>query len=413
MRPLSVALLVCIVFSSLALAGHRILSADYKSLQVVLNDDFLSLPVMKLGSDDVLHIGFDQLSHTYRRLVYQLEPCNPDWTACDELFESDWLEGFNNMPIDDYANSINTTVLYTHYQMQIPNEHSRLKKSGNYRLHIIEDEEDREVMVVEFRVAELLMSVSLGITTNTDIDINQRHQQVEMKVGFNALRVTNANEQLQTFIMQNGREDNIKQNIRPDYVMATGLTWQHNRKLIFEAGNEYHKFEVLDPSHTTMGLDRVTWDEAERRYHVWPFAVNPCRNYVYDQDADGAFIIRNSENTEIDVTADYVWVHYTLYPLRHYADATIRIDGRWTTESADAYRMTYDPAARTYTASVLQKLGYYNYRFALVDLDGTTHQLPEEGSFYQTENQYTAFVYYKGPGERSWRLVGFCDTKFK
>jgi len=62
---------------------------------------------------------------------------------------------------------------------------------------------------------------------------------------------------------------------------------------------------------------------------------------------------------------------------------------------------------------VLQKQGYYNYRFALVDLDGTTHQLPEEGSFYQTENQYTAFVYYKGPGERSWRLVGFCDTKFK
>ncbi|MGX8695845.1 MAG: type IX secretion system plug protein domain-containing protein, partial [Prevotella sp.] len=99
MRPLSVALLVCIVFPSLALAGHRILSDDYKSLQVVLNDDFLSLPVMKLGSDDVLHIGFDQLSHTYRRLVYQLEPCNPDWTACDELFESDWLEGFNNMPI--------------------------------------------------------------------------------------------------------------------------------------------------------------------------------------------------------------------------------------------------------------------------------------------------------------------------
>lgn len=396
-----------------AFAGHRILSADYKSLQVVLNGDPLALPIMTLGSDDVLDIGFDQLSHTYHRLIYRLEPCNPDWTACDGLFESDWLEGFNNMPVEDYENSINTTVLYTHYRMTIPNEHSRLKMSGNYRLHIVDEETDEEVMVLEFRVAEPLMSVSMAVTTNTDIDINLSHQQVEMQVGYGPLRVTNVGEQLQTFVMQNGREDNMKENVRPDLNMGTGLKWQHNRALIFEAGNEYRKFEVLDPSHATMGLERVVWDEAQRRYHAYPFVAEPRRNYIYDEDANGAFIIRNSDNTEIDITSDYVLVHYTLKALRRYDHAIVSIDGRWCTEPKETYRMTYDEQSQTYNATVLQKLGYYNYRFMMSDLDGTTHQMPEEGSFYQTENQYTAFVYYKGTGERSWRLVGLCDKKFK
>ena len=262
-------------------------------------------------------------------------------------------------------------------------------------------------MVVEFRVVEPLMDVALGMTTNTDIELNLSHQQVEMRVNYKGLRVTNAGEQIQTLVMQNGREDNMKQNVRPNYTTANGLTWEHNRALIFEAGNEYHKFEVLDPSHATMGLDRIVWNEAERRYHAYPFIAEPRRNYIYDVDANGAFVVRNSDNIEIDNTSDYVYVHYKLKALRQYDNAHVRIDGWWATEAEDGYTMTYDEDDGTYNAVILQKLGYYNYRMLLADYDGTTHQLPEEGSFYQTENSYAAFVYFKGTGERSWRLTGF------
>ena len=47
------------------------------------------------------------------------------------------------------------------------------------------------------------------------------------------------------------------------------------------------------------------------------------------------------------------------------------------------------------------------------DMDGTTHRIPEEGSFYQTENQYQAFVYYRETGGRTWRLVGFQDITYR
>jgi hypothetical protein len=47
------------------------------------------------------------------------------------------------------------------------------------------------------------------------------------------------------------------------------------------------------------------------------------------------------------------------------------------------------------------------------DPDGVTHRVPEEGSFYQTENKYMALVYYKGNSDRTWRLVGHQGIVFK
>jgi hypothetical protein len=393
-------------------AWHKVLSPDMKGLQVVLNNDFEALPVLQLGTNDRLTIGFDELSHNYHRYTYRLEPCNPDWTPTEELFESDWLQGFNGMPIDDYENSLNTTVLYTHYKIVFPNADCRLRMSGNYRLYVTDDDTREDVLIVELRVVEPLMNVGLGVTTNTDLDTNGRYQQVAMTLNYNNIRVTRPDEQLQTIVMQNGREDNAKTNVSPDFITPQGLRWEHNRQLIFDAGNEYHKFEVLDPSHPTLGLDITRWNEQTRTWHVWPLPCEERRSYIYDEDANGAFLQRNSDNYEINTTSEYVYVHYQLFPRREYTDAQVVIAGRWTTEDQGQYAMTYDNESQSYQATVLQKLGYYNYMLLLQDFDGTTHPLPEEGSFFQTENCYQAFVYFKGVGERSWRLVGFQEKTF-
>ena len=375
-----------------------------KTLQVVVNQDWLSPPVMRLGSDDVLNIGFDELSHNFHRYIYRLEHCEADWSPSEDLFESNWLEGFNGNTIEDYENSLNTTVLYTHYWLQIPNDRCQLKMSGNYRLHIYdEDDDDKEVLCAEFRVVEPLMKVGLSITTNTDIDFNQSHQQVSMTVLYGNVNVSNVEDQIRTVVMQNGREDNQKLNVKPNYVRSDRLQWEHNQALIFDAGNEYRKFEILDVSHPTMGIDRMRWDGTN--YHAFPFVNGPRPSYIFDHDADGAFYIRNSDNIENDRTCDYVYVHYKMLA-EDYQDDVI-IDGNWTTEDAANYVMTYDAGERSYNATVLQKQGYYSYQYLLRDGEGNTRVMPEEGSFFETENRYQAFVYYKGISERTWRLVGY------
>ena len=381
-------------------AGNRIYSERVVGLTSVVNGDWMNRPVMLLGSMDRLTIGFDELSHNFHRLTYRLEHCEADWRVSEGLFESDWLQGFNNNQIEDYQNSINTTVLYTHYELRIPNERCRLKMSGNYRLTVFDEDADNEKLLeVEFYVAEQLMTVGLQATTNTDIDHNASHQQLTMTVLYNDVRVNNMDDELQTVVMQNWREDNARWNVRPNYINNRGLAWEHNAKYIFDAGNEFHKFEVLDVSHPTMGVERIRWDG--ENYQVYPFPSTVRKNYLTDTDADGAFRIRNSDNREIDYTCDYVWVNYELQS-PYYGD--VYIDGHWTTEAdRDHYRMEYDAARHCYHAAILQKQGYYSYQYLMGD--GTIP--PSEGSFFQTENRYQAFVYYKGTGERTWRLVGF------
>lgn len=387
-------------------AKSRILEPQIKSLQVVVNQDWLSPAVMRLGTDDILNISFDELSHEYHHYTYRVEHCEADWTPSTALFESDWLEGFNGNPIDDYAPSMNTTVAYTHYRFQIPNDRMRLRISGNYRIHICDDEDDeREVMTIDFCVTEQSMPLTMRITTNTDIDTNVSHQQVSMTLNYGVERVTDPANQLWVVVMQNGREDNRKQNPKPTIITGNSAEWLHARELIFDAGNEYRKYEVLDVSHPTMGIDQMVWNGEQ--YEAYPFIDEARRHYLYDEDANGAFLIRNSDNWEIETTCDYVWVMYRM-KCPHLPEGQMVIDGWWTTDDdPKTYTMTYDAAKGMYTARILQKQGYYSYQYLWQQPDGALQFAPSEGSYYQTENRYQALVYYRGVNDKTWRLTAF------
>ena len=93
-----------------ATANSRINHPDVKSLQVVVNGNWLAPAIMRLGSGDVLTVSFDELSHDYHRYVYKLEHCEADWTTSEGIFESDWLSGFNGNTIDDYEHYSNTII---------------------------------------------------------------------------------------------------------------------------------------------------------------------------------------------------------------------------------------------------------------------------------------------------------------
>jgi len=385
-----------------AFAESRINDPDVKSLQVVVNGNWLAPAVMRLNSADVLTVSFDELSHDYHRYVYTLEHCEADWTTSEGIFESDWLSGFNGNTIDDYQHSSNTIIPYTHYQLQLPNPRCSLKLSGNYRLHVLdEDDDNREVLVAEFMVTEQSMKLSMGATGNTDVDTRHSHQQVSMQLDYGTQPVTNPDEQIYAVVMQNNQERSIRRGVKPNITTFKGLEWSHNLQLVFDAGNEYRKFEILDVSHPTMGIDHITWDGDN--YQAYPFIDEPRPNYLYDEDANGSFCFRNSDNMLNDTRSEYVWVNYRLHSE---IGQQIYISGRWTTEGADTYRMLYDPANHLYTACILQKQGYYSYQY----LCGHDELLPSEGSYYQTENHYQGLIYYKGTSDRTWRLTAFHDT---
>ena len=416
MKKTLLALISAILPAASYAQNNEIYDKGIASLQVVAGQNWMSLPIIRLGShspNDRINISFDDLTHTYHRYTYKIEHCEADWTVSDQIFASDFINGFQEgNTIENSMESINTNVLYTHYKLTIPNEDCSLKMSGNYKLTVFDENDDNRPMFTAcFMVLENAMGVQLDVTTNTDIDINKQHQQVSMQVNYGSVNVTDPSTQIKTVVMQNRRWDNARINPKPQYTMADGLRWEHNSDLIFQAGNEYHKYEILDVSHPTMGIDRIDWDG--ENYQVYPYACVPRPNYVYDEDANGAFYIRNSDNIENDIASEYVFVNYTLQvPER--VDGDVYVNGAWTNDQlTPEYRMEYDDMNRCYTARILQKQGYYSYQFVMVGRDGVSRVVPSDGCFYQTENKYQAIVYYRGTGERTDRLVGYQQVQIK
>ena len=408
--------LACIFPLSISAQRHEINDDNIRSLQVVANHKWMELPIMVLN-DGKMCIDFDDLTHTYRRLTYRLVHCEADWKPSVGLFESDVVDGFiAGNTIDDVKESILTNTLYTHYHLDIPNDKCHPKLSGNYRLSVYDEDDnsaDRPLLTACFMLtepAESSMGVRLNITTQTDQSINREHQQAEMQVDYGNYMVSNPQQQIKTVVLQNRNWLDARWNSKPQYVMSNSLRWAHNQNYIFWAGNEYRKFEILSTDVTTMGVDKISWDG--KNFHANLFPTTPFLNYLYDEDADGAFLIRNSDNVDINTTSDYILTHFQLntpfpYPYR------IFLNGDWTYDRLlPAYEMTYNTAGGYYEAVVPLKLGYYNYQFLATDEQGRLSSFRVDNSHYQTENSYQALVYFRPQGGRTDKLVGYANVRF-
>ena len=50
--------------------------------------------------------------------------------------------------------------------------------------------------------------------------------------------------------------------------------------------------------------------------------------------------------------------------------------------------------------------GFYNYKYVVVNRDGTIDQGAISGDFWQTENDYSVIVYFRDLGARYDRIIG-------
>lgn len=397
---------------------NMILSDRIKTLMVRVGDDLKASPIIRQGEDEHVEISFDELSHDYRRLAYKVEHCEADWQVSDQLIESDFLDGFgDDLLIPSVEQSMNTTVLYTHYAFRIPNEEVMLRLSGNYRVTIYDkdDDEATPLAYAYFSLAEQQAIPAMMVSTNTDVDWNNQHQQVSMSVNFSKVNnVNNPARQFKICVLQNNRWDSA---VRPaaTSVLPSSLLWQHCSELVFPAGNEYRKVEMLDVNVPTMGVDRIR--RINPYYHFFLYPDKPRKNYVYDEDQDGAYVIRSTDSN-VSSESDYIMVHFQL-EMPERKDGHIVIDGRWRSRNTDpdAYIMRYDAVTQSYVANLLMKQGYYNYMYLFEPNNGGEHGAlsagPVEGNYYQTENKYTAYVYFRDPGGRTDRLLGFADVYYR
>lgn len=408
---LVVALLALAVSSTFASARDTmdgIFNERVRTVRVARGgDDYFSPPVAVLGSGDFLTVSFDHLSDDRAFLRYRVVRCDANWQP-SRVVESEWLDGFNESTIDDYEFSQAVTVHYVNYRFNFPNEDINPTMSGNYLIEVYpEDNPDDVWLARRVMLSEQSAPVSAAVTPRTDIDYNDAHQQLSVAVDTERAGVADPFNDLTVMIQQNGRGDNEVAMRQPLRMSGPVAIYEHRDPLIFEAGNEYRRFECVDVNYPGMGVDYIKY--VDPYYHVVlaEDAPRSAQSYVYDSTQHGRFFIREYNSDNSDVAADYVVVHFSL-DLPYMPGTMIFLDGDFTSRRFDdASIMTYNEATQRYEKVMLLKQGAYNYQYLAVP-PGARRGTPAEveGNRYQTSNEYLIKVYTRGPLDRTDRLIG-------
>ena len=256
-----------------------------------------------------------------------------------------------------------------------------------------------------FSLFEPEMTVRATVSANTEVDFNRQHQQVTYGISYGTRRVVDPQRELHTVVMQNRRWDSAVIDLQPNIQNTLGVEWTHRRELIFPAGAEFHKFEILDTHQGGMGVDRIRWYDPH--FHATLLTTDRQHNYTYSPDMNGTYVIRHSGDEDNDTQSEYLFVHFLL-SVPQLDGGDVYVTGLWDNGFPDAdCKMHYDDALHAYECAVLLKQGYYNYQFRQLDSHGVGQTARTEGDFYQTENEYLILVYHRPQGARYDALVGY------
>jgi hypothetical protein len=375
----------------------------------------LSDPVLQLGNTDVLQLSFDDLSEDAADYGYRIIHCTKDWQP-SVLSENDYTDGFYTGIISKYRPSFNTTHSYFHYTLDFPNEQMKVLLSGNYLMVVFENAEpDKIVLTQRFLVVENLVNIESNIHRATDVALRNSHQEVDVKLNTGGLNINNPYSSVQLVIIQNNLWSTAITNLKPRFVLDNELDYNYDDENIFQGGSEFRTFDIRTMRFLTQFIEKVDYDSSTNNNKVIlkPAIRRGTQRYSSEDDINGRFLIKIYEDRNSEVEADYVKVRFSLPVLEPYLNGKFYLFGQLTNWNIGIEgKMEYDYDNSLYFKELLLKQGYYNYQYMFVpDSTGKPEIADTEGQHFETRNDYTILVYFREPGGRFDRIVGYRKTE--
>lgn len=366
-------------------------------------EGYSGVPIIRLGEPIIL--TFDDIIGDEANYYYTLEHFNYDWSP-SELLKTEFLEGFDNVRITDYQNSFNTLLLYSHYELKIPNEDTRgLKVSGNYLLKIFNDKKEL-VFSKKFMVYEPLAQVEVTVRKSREVKFIQTKHVVNFEVHSPDFIIRTPEQSVWAVILQNNILKSAIINVRPQYHIANTLIYKYDQQTAFWAGNEYLNFDSKDLLGATV---KIRYVDVQELYHHYLFEdfIRAFQPYTYNPDINGKFLVRKYMAEDDDIEAGYVWTHFALETPEPFEGGEVHLYGEFNNfQLDDTTRLTFNYETGNYETARLFKQGYYDYKYVFLRNDGILDEGLISGNFVNTENDYTVLIYYLPPGGRYTRIIG-------
>jgi len=363
-----------------------------------------------INPNQQLVLSFDDLTNASEIYRYTLKHYDRNWQE-DNLFFTEFAKGSLNALLDKFEYSFNTLQAYTHYKLVFPNEKIQPKISGNFELVVYKDSADKPLFTRRFYIVEDMAAVALNVSRIADAkrpDVNQR---VEVKVVSKGGDISANVNSMTLNVMQNNNPNVVANNLKPSATLGSQLLFQQ-LNLSFPGNNEFYYF---DNKNMNMAADMVRATEVKDGVNqtylhpVWAFPLN----YQYQPDVNGAWYYRRNDlgqERNAEREGDYSWVYFSIDS--DPVDKEIYVLGGFNNfQPSKDNQMQYDEAGKKYVAKIYLKQGFYNYVLATKEPNGALNFGEVNGNFWQTENLYQGFLYYKPFGRNYDGLMGYGEFR--
>lgn len=363
-----------------------------------------------IGFDEQLILKFDDFSNSSNVYRYTIKHFDRNWQD-DQLFYTEFANGSMSGLLDDIRYSFNTLQKYTHYNLVFPNDKIQPKISGNFELIVYKDDAEKPLFTKRFSVVEKGANLALKISRFSDArnpDLNQRVEVQAVSAGANLTANINS---MSLNILQNNNWETGIFNKKPSTSLGNQILFQQ-LDLAFPGNNEFFYF---DNKNIIRGFDMVSGGEVfegENYTYLHPALAYPL-NYQYQPDVNGAYYFRRSDlgnERDADTEADYAWVYFALDS--DHVDKDIYVLGLFNNyEATEKSKMYYDEVEKKYLAKIYLKQGFYNYILATKKGNDPLNFGEINGNFWQTDNLYQAFLYYRPFGRNYDGLLGYGEFR--
>jgi hypothetical protein len=363
----------------------------------------MSYPIMSLDGSDKLKLTFDDLNLDLKYYHYTIIHCNANWQPSD-LVQKQYLAGNFDDDIKNYKYSLSSGTQYINYSIEFPNEFITPLVSGNYILKVYNGYNSDEVVITRrFMVVNNKVEIKPTVKEATNVTERFARQEVDFTVNHQNTPILNPYDNIKVVLMQNYRWDNAITGLVPRYINGTSLDYNYEEENVFDGSNEFRNFDIKSLISQTINIKRIQYEEKDKLLHVY---INDDENrsfkrYLSMPDLNGNYLIKKDESlTDSDIEAIYVKVHFSLKQYPALKEGNVYIFGKLTDwKFKEEFKMKYDTLNNVYEQDVLLKQGYYNYMYCVVK-DGTKNKgdlTHYEGTYFETENDYTILVYYRNP----------------
>jgi len=390
---------------------NAVYKEEIKTVMLYRDGYELSNPVLELNEDAFLVLKFDDLSGEPKNYYYTIIHCDAGWKE-SFILQNEYIGGFTDNPVDDYALSFNTTYKYVNYRVEVPNEDVQLKFSGNYIILVYEDnDKENLVLTKRFSVVEPLTTIGGTVRRATLDAFKGENHEIDFTITHENFRIEDPARDVKVVIQQNNRWDNAITDLKPLFIRDHELIYDYDRENVFPAGNEFRYFDIRTTRLNGEGVFRTDFHRPYYHATLIPDEPRAGKRFFPYKEMNGSYVVESQDDyiDDYDLECDYVFVHFSLDLGTILTGGTVNVFGALTDWNANkSNEMAWNFNESRYELALLLKQGYYNYQYAWVEEGSPTANLTNiEGSYWEADNDYQIFVYYSDIAGRYDRLIGY------